>query len=149
MAERRGGYSLRVYAKIAMMSGDPMDLELATTALLADTHDLRNLLEMLARQLSGALGDRVRVERAGGRFRRSEEVRSLKVRIGGDEFAAEVRGAAVETTVGHESGGIRIRTEKVPADAWLARLLAELRKEAEGSQAARRAMENLLMGGWQ
>ncbi|MDE3202828.1 MAG: hypothetical protein KGQ66_01240 [Acidobacteriota bacterium] len=131
------------------MSGDPMDLELATTALLADTHDLRNLLKMLARQLSGALGDRVRVEREGGRFRRSEEVRSLKVRIGGDEFAAEVRDAAVETTVGHESGGIRIRTEKVPADAWLARLLAELRKEAESNQAARLAMENLLMGGWQ
>lgn len=123
-----------------------MDLELATNALLADHHDVRNLLKLLARQLSGALGERVRVERAGGLLRRSDEVRSLRVRIGDEEFAADVTGGQVTTSVGHDSGGIRIRTEKVEPDTWLSRLLGELRKEAASNQAARLAIESLVMG---
>lgn len=129
------------------MSGDPLDLELATTALLADSHDMRNLLKLLARQLAGALGERVEVRRDGGLLRRSEEVRSLSVRIGDDEFVAEVAKGQVATSISHESGGIRIRTEKVAADQWLTRLLRQLQGEAETNQASRMAIENLVMGG--
>lgn len=129
------------------MSGDPLDLELATTALLADTRDLRNLLKLLARQLAGALGDRVEVQREGGLLRRSDEVRSLRVRIGDDQFVAEAAKQQVATTIGHDSGGIRIRTERVTPDQWLSRLLQELQKEAEVNQAARMAIESLVMGG--
>ncbi|MDA8047574.1 MAG: hypothetical protein M0Z30_20470 [Actinomycetota bacterium] len=128
------------------MSGDPMDMELAVTALMADQQDVRSLLKLLARQLSGALGGRVRVEREGGRLRRSEEVRSLRVRIGDEEFAAEVSDGQVATTVAHASGGITIRTETVTADAWLTRLLSGLKEEATSNQAARLAIENLVMG---
>ncbi len=123
-----------------------MDLELATTALLADNHDVRTLLKLLARQLAGALGPRVVVEREGGLLKRSEEVKALRVSIGGDEFVAEVTKGQVSTSIGHDSGGIRIRTEKVATDEWLARLLAELQKEAATNQAARLAIENLVMG---
>lgn len=129
------------------MSGDPLDLELATTALLADSHDVRTLLKLLARQLAGALGERVEVKREGGLLRRSEEVRSLKVRIGDDEFVAEAGGQQVSTSIGHDSGGIRIRTDKVPADQWLSRLLHRLQEEAAVNQAARMAIESLVMGG--
>lgn len=125
-----------------------MDLELATTAILADNHDVRALLKLLARQLAGALGERVVVERQGGLLKRSDEVKSLRVSIGGEEFVAEVAKGhgQVSTSIGHDSGGIRIRTEKVGADEWLARLLAELQKEAASNQAARTAIENLVMG---
>ncbi len=129
------------------MSGDPLDLELATTALLADSHDVRTLLKLLARQLAGALGDRVEVKRDGGMLRRSDEIKTLKVRIGEDEFVAEASKQQVSTTIGHDSGGIRIRTEKVPADQWLSRLLQQLQKEAAVNQSARLAIESLVMGG--
>lgn len=128
------------------VSGDPMDLELATTALLADNHDVRFLLRLLAGQLGSALGSRVEVQRRGGLLRRSDEVRSLRVTIGAEEFTADVRDSAVEASIGHTSGGIRIRTEKVAIHEWLSRLLGELRREAEVNQDARMALEKLVMG---
>lgn len=126
------------------MSGEPFDLELATAALLSDTHDVQFLLQMLARQLTGSLGDRVKVERDGGLFRRrNESVRSLRVAIGDDEYLATEKGCAI----GHDSGGIRIRTENVAMEAWLSRLLGALQEEAGHNQSARLALENLLLRG--
>lgn len=129
------------------MSGDPLDLELATTALLADSHDVRTLLKLLARQLAGTLGERVEVRREGGLLRRSDEVKSLKVRIGDDDFTAEVDRGQVTTAIAHNSGGICIRTERVGTNQWLARLLQELQKEADSNQQSRMAIERLVMGG--
>jgi hypothetical protein len=129
------------------MSGDPLDLELATNALLADNHDLRYLLKLLARQLAGSLGERVTVEREGGVFRKSDEVKSLVVRMGGDEYQADTAKHQVSTAIRHYSGGICIRTEKVPTSEWLTRLLQELQKEAASNEAARRAIESIVMGG--
>ncbi len=126
------------------MSGDAFDLELATAALLSDTHDVQFLLQMLARQLSGSLGDRVKVERDGGLFkRRSTAVKSLSLTVGDDVYTASESGCSV----GHDSGGIRIRTEKVPMEEWLSRLLEALQSEAGHNQSARLALENLLLRG--
>ena len=129
------------------MSGDPLDLELATTALLADSHDTKTLLKLLARQLAGSLKDRVEVRREGGLLRKSDEVRSLKVRIGDEDFTAQVEGGQVTTSIAHNSGGICIRTERISTDQWLSRLLQELQKEAASNQQSRAAIENLVMGG--
>ncbi len=126
------------------MSGDAFDLELATSALLADTSDVQFLLQMLARQLTGALAGRVTVERDSGLIRRrSERVRSLKVAIGDDEYIASEQ----TCQIGHGSGGIRIRTEKVSMSDWLGRLLQALQSEAGSNQSARLALENLLLRG--
>lgn len=130
-----------------MPMSDSMDVELATAALLGDTHDVRFLLKLMARQLAGALGSRVHVERAGGLFRKSEDVKVIRVGIGSDDYSAEVRGGSVEATVGHNSGGIRIRTETVGLEEWLQRLLGALKAEAAHNQAARMALESLVMGG--
>lgn len=124
---------------------DPMDLELATTAILADAHDTRQLLKLLARQLAGALGERVTVEREG-RFKKTDEIKSLTVAVGTEDFIATSDKRGVETAIAHSSAGIRIRTEKVAPGAWLRRLLDELSKEAETNQAARLAIEGLVMG---
>ena len=129
------------------MSGDPLDLELATTALLADSHDVRSLLKLLARQLAGTLGERVEVRREGGLLRRSDEVKLLRVRIGDEDFTAQVDRGQVTTSIGHYSGGICIRTEKVGTDQWLARLLQHLQMEAASNQESRLAIERLVMGG--
>lgn len=122
-------------------------MQMATAALLGDNKDVRVLLKLLARQLSGTLGDRLEVEHQGGLFRKSEEIKSLRISVGDADFAAQVSGASVETSVGHSSGGIRIRSERIGMDEWLHRLLSALQAEAAHSQAARLALENIVIGG--
>ncbi len=122
------------------------DLELAAAALRADGSDVRILVKVLTDQLADALGPRLKVERAG-RFRKSDEIRSLSIVMGDDQFDAVVDGASLRCTIGHTSGGIRIRSEKVDVDTWLNRLLTVLKAEAANSQAVRLALENMVIGG--
>ncbi len=126
---------------------DSMDLELAAASLRADGSDVRILVKVLADQLSDALGSRLEVKRSGGRFRKSDQVRSIRIAMGDDQFDAEVDGDVLACTIGHSSGGIRIRSEKVTVDAWLARLLGALKVEADHSQAVRKALETMVIGG--
>ena len=128
-------------------TGGSFDLELAAAQLRADGSDVRILVKVLVDQLSDALGTRLGVERAGGRFRRSDEIRSLTITMEDDQFDAVVDGPVLRCTIGHSSGGIRIRSEKVDMDTWLNRLLAVLQAEADHSQAVRQALENIVIGG--
>ena len=127
--------------------GESFDMELAAAQLRADSSDVRILVKVLVDQLADALGPRLRVERAGGRFRRSDEIKSLTITMEDDQFDAVVDGAVLRCTIGHSSGGIRIRSEKVDLDTWLGRLLAVLKAEADHSQAVRQALENIVIGG--
>ena len=122
------------------------DLELAAASLRADGSDVHLLVKVLADQLVDALGSRLTVERAG-RFRKSQEIRSLTIAMGDDRFDAVVDGPVLRCTIGHASGGIRIRSEKVDVDTWLHRLLAALQAEATTSQAVRLALEHMVIGG--
>ena len=115
--------------------GDGFDLDMAVATLQSNSTDVRMMLKLLVSQLSEVLGNRIQVERAGGRFRRSDEIKSVQIILGDDTLRAEVEGAGVRCTIGHASGGIRIRSEKVGMDAWLARLLTALKAEAAHSQA--------------
>ena len=128
-------------------TGDSFDLELAAAQLRADSSDVGILLKVLVDQLSDALGPRLQVQRAGGRFRKSDEIRSLRIAMEDDQFEAEVDGPTLRCTIGHSSGGIRIRSEKVDMDTWLSRLLTVLQAEADHSQAVRQALENIVIGG--
>jgi hypothetical protein len=129
------------------VTDDAFDLELAATAILADNHDVRFLLKLLVSQLAGPLGDRLQVQRQGGFLHKSDDIKSVRASIGQNDFAVDVKGPSVLCRVGHTSGGIRIRSEEVEMDEWLRRLLASLQAEAAHSQAARLALENLVIGG--
>jgi hypothetical protein len=122
------------------------DLELAAASLRAEGSDVHILVKVLADQLADALGSRLQVERAG-RFRKSEEIKALSIALGDDQFDAAVDGNSLRCTIGHISGGIRIRSEKVGVDDWLDRLLAGLKVEAADSQAVRVALEQMVIGG--
>jgi hypothetical protein len=126
---------------------ESFDLELAAASLRADGSDVGILVKVLADQLGDALGSRLQVERAGGRFRKSDKVRSIRITMDGDQFDAEVDGPTLRCTIGHSSGGIRIRSEKVSVDEWLTRLLTVLKAEAANSQAVRQALESMVIGG--
>lgn len=131
------------------MSGmdESFDLELAAASLRADGSDVHILVTVLADKLADALGSRLEVKRSGGRFRKADQIRSIRIDMNEDQFDAEVDGTGLRCTIGHTSGGIRIRTEKVDVDAWLARLLGVLKAEAAHSQAVRLALESMVIGG--
>ncbi len=122
------------------------DLNMAVAQLASNSTDLHLMLKLLVAQLSDALGDRIVVERAG-RFRKSDEIKSVRITLGDDTLEASVEGGTVRCTIGHSSGGIRIRSEKVGIDAWLTRLLTTLQAEATNSEQTRLALENIVIGG--
>ena len=130
----------------ATPGGDAFDLDMAVSQLASNSTDSRIMLKLLIVQLSGVLGDRISVEHAGGRFRKSSEVKTVQITLGDDTLRAEVEGATVRCSVGHASGGIRIRSEQVGMDAWLTRLLTILKNEATHSEQTRLALENIVIG---
>jgi hypothetical protein len=127
-------------------TGDAFDLEVAISTLQSNSTDSRIMLKLLIRQLSEVLGDRITVEHSGGRFRKSDEIKSVQIILGDDTLRADVEGATVRCSVGHASGGIRIRSEQVGMDAWLTRLLTILHNEATHSEQTRLALENIVIG---
>jgi hypothetical protein len=122
------------------------DLSMAVSQLASNSTDLRIMLKLLVAQLSEALGGRITVERAG-RFRKSDEIKSVRVALGDDTLEASVEGGTVRCSIGHSSGGIRIRSEQVGMDVWLTRLLTTLQSEAAHSDQTRQALENIVIGG--
>jgi hypothetical protein len=126
--------------------GDGFDLDMAVATLQSNSTDVRIMLKLLVSQLSEVLGNRIQVERAGGRIRRSDEIKSVQISLGDDTLRAEVEGAGVRCSIGHASGGIRIRSEQVGMDAWLARLLTTLNDEAAHSEQTRLALEHIVIG---
>ncbi|MHB8379882.1 MAG: hypothetical protein ACYDB2_08195 [Acidimicrobiales bacterium] len=126
---------------------DSYDLSLAAAALRSNSADVRALLKALCGELSDTLGDRLRTQHAGGRRHKSEEISSVQINMANDQFEAIIDGADLRCTVGHVSGGIRIRSETIDIDQWITRLLQALKSEAEHSDAARQALENIVIGG--
>ena len=126
--------------------GASFDLSMAVSQLASNSTDLRIMLKLLVAQLSDALGNRITVERAG-RFRKSDEIKSVRISLGDDTLEAVVEGGTVRCSIGHSSGGIRIRSEQVGMDAWLTRLLTTLQSEAAHSEQTRLALENIVIGG--
>ena len=131
---------------IAGEGGDAFDLSMAVSSLQSNSTDSRMMLKLLVAQLAEVLGGRIVVERTGGRFRKSDEIRSVQITLGNDTLRADVDGPTVRCTIGHASGGIRIRSEQVAMDAWLTRLLTILHSEAAHSEQTRVALENIVIG---
>lgn len=128
------------------MEDESLDLDLLASSLEADAGDVRILLRVLVERLSGGLGERLKIERDGGRLRKSKDIRSLTVVLGDDELSASIRDGRLECSLAHRSGGIRIRSDKVELIEWLRHLLQSLNAEAVHSQASREALESIVIG---
>jgi hypothetical protein len=126
--------------------GSAFDLSFAVSTLQANSTDTRIMLKLLVQQLAEVLGERISIDRAGGRFRKSDEIKSVNIVLGNDTLSANVEGASVRCSIGHASGGIRIRSEEVGMDQWLTRLLTTLSSEAAHSEQTRIALEHIVIG---
>jgi hypothetical protein len=123
------------------------DLSLAAATLRSNNGDVHALLTALCDELSDTLGERLDIQRAGGRFHKSDAISSVKIVLDGNQFEANVDGPALRCSVGHFSGGIRIRSESVDIEQWIVKLLEALKAEAAHSESARQALENIVIGG--
>jgi hypothetical protein len=132
---------------VGRSADDGFDLEIAVSALASNATDVRIMLKVLVNELASALSGRLVVERGGGLLRRSEEIKAVQVVLANDVLRAEVDGASVRCTIGHSSGGIRIRSEQVDMGTWLKHLLGALQTEAAQSEITRLALENIMIGG--
>jgi hypothetical protein len=127
-------------------SDDGFDLDLAVSALASNSTDVRIMMRVLVNNLASTLGGRLVVERRGGLLRKSEEIRTVQVALGNDVLRAEIDGASVRCTIGHSSGGIRIRSDQVDMATWLKHLLGALQAEAKQSESTRLALEQIMIG---
>ncbi|MHB1210149.1 MAG: hypothetical protein ACYC1I_10670 [Acidimicrobiales bacterium] len=132
-----------------MMQDDDssLDLNVAAATLRANSTDVHILLKALCDELAPVLDSRLKIERASGLLRRSNTITSVQIVMSNDLFEATLDGASVRCSVGHVSGGIRIRNEVVSMDGWLVKLLGALKDEAAHSDAARQALEHIVIGG--
>ncbi len=80
---------------------DAFDLDLAAASLRAGSSDVPMMLKLLVSRLGDVLGNRLVVERAGGRFHKSNEIKSVQVSMGDDDLRADIEGPTVRCTVGH------------------------------------------------
>jgi hypothetical protein len=131
----------------ALEPDEGFNLDLAVSALASNSTDVRIMMKVLVNELAQTLGSRLVVERRGSRLRKSEEIKTVQVALGNDVLQADIDGASVRCTIGHSSGGIRIRSEQVDMNTWLKRLLSALQVEAAQSETTRLALENLMIGG--
>lgn len=121
----------------------PEGLRLQALAALARRLDAdhRELVEFLAGGLARALPDAVQVHRRG--FLRSSDVASLEVLLGQRQYELHVRHGRLETVLAQVVGGVVLRHDVVPVDAWIEGLLADLERRAEESEATRAALARL------
>jgi hypothetical protein len=127
-------------------AGGDLDLDMMAASLRSDEGDVAVLLRALVSRLASALGPRLEVERVGGFFKKSDEIKRVTVHLGDDRLDAVVNRGAVDCTVSRSSGGIRIRSTRVGITEWIRHLLAALKAEAASSQATRTALEQLVIG---
>lgn len=133
--------------RVTPVDDGSLDIDMLAASLHADGGDVRILLKALVSKLADALGDRMSVERAGGLLHKSDDVKRVSIKLGDDELDAQIVSGALECVVARCSGGIRIRSAKVPMDEWLRQLLGALAAEAQTSETTRTALEGIVIGG--
>lgn len=128
------------------------DMEVLAANLRQDSDDLSMYAGFLLNTLSGALpAHMVQVERAGGlltRMRRGDPpVVAVSVRLGDRRFTLrrESVGAPAVAQIGHESGGVVLRTESASMDVWSRELATELAKYAQANATAAQALAQLTL----
>lgn len=121
-----------------------VDIDLLTASLRADASDVRAFVEALAVKLEQAIPQATTVQRRRDGTFGPKRVRRIAVDAGGQRLELRADGASVQTLCSRLSGGIVLKNEDVPTDAWL-RLLGEaLADQARHSQTTRQALERLL-----
>jgi hypothetical protein len=123
-----------------------LDIDLLAASLRADASDLSAFVEALAVKLEEAVPGGVTVERRRDGMFGPKRVRRIALDAGGRRLELRVAGAGLQTLCARLSGGIVLKSEDLPTDAWLNALSEALAEQAQHSQTTRQALERLLNG---
>jgi hypothetical protein len=125
------------------MPADSFDLD--ASSLRADGADVATYVEVLAGRLEAALPAETDVRRrAKGLLSREKVVERIEVTLGDQRYALQRRNRSVTASREQEVRGVVIKREPLELAAWVDALTAQLRELAEGSAAARAALERLI-----
>ncbi|MBI3722136.1 MAG: hypothetical protein HY248_06240 [Fimbriimonas ginsengisoli] len=128
------------------LESDPL-IRFGLAANLASRYaaDQRGFFQYLVKTLELTIPDSVEPERKGGLFS-SKRVSAISLPLGDDLYRLEDGARGLVPSRTHVVRGIKLKTETLSIDAWLAEVGAALEEEARSSQAARDALE-VLFGG--
>ena len=121
--------------------------DVAVAGALANVYaqNTRGFLPLLAIVLAGALPEETQVERKGGLFQREKPVYKVLVTLGDNIYSLEDLGrgplAAHRVKVVR---GIKLKTEPMPVEEWLADLSAEIAARARQNEKAFFALRSVL-----
>ena len=88
------------------------------------------------------MGERLRVQRSGGWFRRDGPIRRLDLDMDAQRFALDVgKGGALAATRQRVVRGIALKTEEMSVEAWLQAVAAVLADYARTHQEALEALK--------
>ena len=106
--------------------------------------DQRQFVEQLASTLEQSLPDETQVERRGGLFS-DKKVAAIRLHVGDFVYSLELPGRGGPATARTKVvRGIKLKTEPLTMDAWLAAVSEALGSFAESNQQARDALWNLV-----
>lgn len=123
--------------------------DMVAAQLRADASDTDSFFKVLASKLFEALGDRVKLERAGGLLKRDRPVTGVEIDLvsagaGIVLTARRERGGSVACSVARSVRGIVLSTKEVPMGDWVEELVNALSEEAKRSEQTWKALHGLL-----
>jgi ATP phosphoribosyltransferase regulatory subunit HisZ len=123
--------------------------ELVAAQVRANAADTGTFFRVLASKLADALGDRVKLERSGGLFKRDRPVNGIELDLtdagaGTVLSARRENGGAVACTVARRVRGIVLSTKQVSMREWVEELVSALGDEARRSEQTWKALHGLL-----
>ena len=129
------------------MTGEEQDFDLSAASLRASSGDLQTFVDVLAGKLDRALPGRVKVQRHAARLlSKQKHVTAIEVDLGATRYLLTAQDGAIDTRCATAVRGIVLKSAVVSLEAWIDALLRELAEEAETSEQARLALEQLVGG---
>ena len=108
--------------------------------------DRELFLRLLVEGLAPALGERLKVDRAGGWLRRDGPIRRIRLDLDDHHFTLEAgKGGALTASRARVVRGIALKTEELQVEEWLQAVAAAL---AEYARTHREALEALKRRVW-
>jgi hypothetical protein len=126
---------------------DNLEFDQLSAAIRADASDTDSFFRVLASKLADALGDRVRIKREGGLFKRDRPAVGITVDLAtgaGVVLDATRKGSGIECTVSRPVRGIIVSSKPVSLPEWLDTLARALATEAQQSEQTWAALHGLL-----
>lgn len=120
----------------------PSSFDEAIASLSSNSGDVQLMFPVVVNDLTNALGPLVEVDR--GRW--NKQPKSIRITLDDASLSLSAERSRVIARIEKSSAGIRISAAEVPLGQWVRELKEQLRRSAERSDDARRALESMIFG---